>query len=196
MSGLDPRHLYLALFLVVAFVLAGLVHSAWLGSAASSRFLMPIDGGRTFRGRRIFGDNKTVRGFMAMVPAAAGSFALLAASLGEDSIAQLGLWDLSVVQYAALGAWAGFGFMAGELPNSFLKRQAGVAPGDRPRRRAAAAAAFIGDRTDSILGMLLAVSLVAPTSRWTWWWCVMIGVGLHWAFSALLHRLGVKARTA
>jgi hypothetical protein len=30
-----------------------------------------------------------------------------------------------------LGVCAGFGFMAGELPNSFVKRQLGIRPGER-----------------------------------------------------------------
>ena len=67
-----------ALFLIAAFVLAGVAQTAWLGSRTSRRFAVPLDGARTFRGRRIFGDNKTARGFLVMVPAAGAAFCLLA----------------------------------------------------------------------------------------------------------------------
>ncbi|HUJ25422.1 MAG TPA: hypothetical protein VLW85_05355 [Myxococcales bacterium] len=40
-----------------------------------------------------------------------------------------GLWVIAPV----LGGYLGFGFVGGELPNSFLKRQLDVAPGGRRR---------------------------------------------------------------
>lgn len=184
-----------ALFLTVAFILAGLAHSAWLRMPASRRLLIPLDGGLSFRGRRLFGENKTVRGFVVMVPAAAAAFAalhaLLAAFAPEMSA---NVWPLTTAEYAALGAWAGFGFMLGELPNSFVKRQLDVAPGMAPPSRAGAIATFIVDRIDSILGMLIVVSLATPTPWTTWGYVLVIGPGIHLAFSVLLHRLGVKAR--
>jgi hypothetical protein len=192
---LDP--LACALFLVCAFVIAGLAHSAWLRTAASRRLLMPIDGGLHVRGRRLFGDNKTVRGFVVMVPAAAASFTLCFAIVARlaPSVAA-GLWPLSTAGYAALGAWAGLGFMLGELPNSFVKRQLDVQPGLAPRGRTTRVLFFIIDRVDSIIGMLIALSLAAPTPWMMWGYVLVIGPGIHLAFSALLFRLGVKARVA
>ena len=98
--------------------------------------------------------------------------------------------------YAALGAWAGLGFMLGELPNSFVKRQLDVAPGQAPRGRVGALVSFIVDRTDSIIGMLIALSVAVPTPWMTWLYSLLIGPGIHLAFSVLLYRLGVKARPA
>jgi CDP-diglyceride synthetase len=191
----DP--LACATFLIAAFVLAGLLHSAWLRASLSRRFAVPLDGGRTFRGRRLFGENKTLRGFVVMVPAAALAFLglvlLLSAAFGE---LPPGLWRLSLVEYAALGAWAGFGFMLGELPNSFVKRQLNVAPGEAPRGRTAAAVSFVVDRLDSIVGMLTAVSIAVATPWATWAYVLALGPAIHWSFSVLLFRLGVKARPA
>src|SRR5438094_8332250 len=116
-------------FLLAAFTLAGFFQTAWLAMPASLRFAVPLDGGLTFRGRRVFGDNKMVRGFLVMAPATGMSFALLAALLSSSPAGLTGLWPLSPGSYALLGLWAGIGFMAGELPNSFIKRQLGIAPG-------------------------------------------------------------------
>jgi hypothetical protein len=193
----DPVPLIRALFIVVGFVAAGFVHSAWLGSRLSRRLMMPLDGGARIRGRRVFGDNKTVRGFAVMVPAASASFWMLwtVVSTLSPGVAAT-LWPLSPTGYAVLGAWAGLGFMLGELPNSFVKRQLDIAPGTAPRGPIAAVVSFAVDRLDSILGMLLAVSLAAPTPWLTWMYVIVVGPAIHFSFSVLLYRLGVKERTA
>jgi hypothetical protein len=194
-TTVDP--LRAAVFLITAFVLAGLVHSAWLRSRRSQRWNMPLDGGHTLRGRRIFGANKTVRGFLVMVPATAITFAALGtlAQLASNS-APTGLWTLTPAQFAALGAWAATGFMLGELPNSFVKRQLDIAPGEAPHSSAGTVIAFLVDRLDSILGMLAAVAIAVPTPWMTWAWVIVLGPAVHWSFSVLLFRLGVKARPA
>jgi hypothetical protein len=194
---MKPDPLLAALFIVVAFVLAGLAHSAWLRSAASRRMMMPVDGGLRFRERRLFGENKTVRGFIVMVPAASASFVVLA-WLGRTLAPSLAaeLWPLSPAGYAAFGAWAGLGFMLGELPNSFIKRQLDIAPGAAPRSSGAAALSFVADRIDSIVGMLAAISLAVDTPPAVWAYVLVIGPAIHWSFSYLLYRLGVKARAA
>jgi hypothetical protein len=186
-----------AAFIVVALTLAGLAHSAWLGSRVSKRFYIPLDGGVRIRGRRIFGDNKTVRGFVVMVPAAAVAFwamFVIVSTLRPGAVANL--WQLSSRNYAVLGAWAGLGFMLGELPNSFVKRQLDVAPGQAPRGRIAAVFSFVVDRIDSIVGALIAITLAAPTPRTTWLFLLLIGPAIHFVFSILLYRLGVKERAA
>lgn len=183
-----------AWFLLGAFVLAGMAQTAWFAVPVSRRFSQPIDGGATFRGRRVFGAHKTLRGFMVMIPAAALSFAALAAALGDPAGA--GLWPLTIAGYAGLGACAGFGFMAGELPNSFLKRQLGVAPGGRPRHPLGATVQFLLDRIDSGVGMLLAVSALVATPALTWLLVLLVGPTIHWAFSVLMFHLGLKARPA
>jgi hypothetical protein len=183
-----------AWFLLAAFVLAGMAQTAWFAMPLSRRFSRPLDGGALFRGRRVFGEHKTWRGFVVMIPAAAASFAALAAAIGDPAGA--GLWPLTPIGYAGLGACAGFGFMAGELPNSLLKRQLGIAPGAAPHMGVAAAAQFALDRIDSGIGMLLVVSLVAGLPARTWLLVLVVGPSIHWAFSVLMFHLGLKARPA
>lgn len=191
MTGVDP--LVAALFLLAAFTLAGAAQTVWFAAPMSHAFAIPLDGGRCFRGRRIFGAHKTVRGFVVMVPAAALAFALLA-TLAADAVLRA-LWPLSPLTYALLGAWAGFGFMAGELPNSFIKRQLDVAPG-------AAADGWRGvphfllDRFDSGLGMLTALSLAVHVPWLSWLYVLLFGLFIHWSFSVVMFRLGLKGRAA
>jgi CDP-diglyceride synthetase len=190
-SRLDP--VACATFLLAAFVLAGVAQTAWFKSPHSRAFAWPIDGGLTLRGRRLFGMNKTVRGFVVMIPAAAAAFTVLRWLIDPAAI---GLWVLPPSGYTALGAWAAMGFMAGELPNSFVKRQLGIEPGRGASRPAARWLQFAADRLDSGVGMLAAVSLVASTPWRTWLYVLLAGAVLHWGFSALMFHLGLKPRAA
>jgi CDP-2,3-bis-(O-geranylgeranyl)-sn-glycerol synthase len=185
-----------ALFLMATFVLSGIAQVTWLASPVSHAFAVPIDRGRTFRGRRLLGDNKTLRGFLVMVPASACAFVLVSQIAMGGNPEAFGLWRLTGLQYALLGAWAGLGFMLGELPNSFVKRQLDIEPGRLTTNRAAAVWQLAADRVDSGLGMLIAIALVVPLPWQTWGLVLLLGWSLHWGFSVLLFRLDVKPRAA
>ena len=191
----DPLHC--GLFLILAFVLAGLLHSLWMKNRFSQTLAIPLDGGRMFRGRPILGENKTLRGFVVMIPAAALAFAAIAVLISlPQALPPATLWQLTPAGYAALGAWAGFGFMAGELPNSFVKRQLGILPGQAPASRLTRAICFTVDHVDSIVGMLVAVTLAVHTPWTTWLWVLILGPSIHLIFSWWLYRMGVKGRPA
>jgi hypothetical protein len=185
-----------ALLLIWAFVLAGVAQVSWFASRWSRRFAVPIDGGLTFRGKRVFGENKTLKGFVMMVPAAALAFPVVAYSMSFGAPSAAGLWPLTPFGYAALGAWAGLGFMLGELPNSFVKRQLGIAPGEASRNPRNWTGQFVVDRLDSGIGMLTAVSLAVPTPWRTWAIVLVTGPALHWLFSVVMFHTGTKARPA
>ena len=192
MARVDP--IACALFLTASFILAGIAQTAWFKTSASRRFAIPLDGGFALRGRRLLGAHKTLRGFVIMVPAASLSFALLALAIGQPGRA--GLWPLAIWQYACLGAWAAFGFMAGELPNSFVKRQLDISPGDIGTSPFGRILQSVIDRLDSPAGMLAALSIVVTIPAATWALALLIGPPLHGFFSYVMFRLRLKARPA
>lgn len=194
---MTPDPLACAVFLVVTFAAAGVLHVLWMASPISARFAAPLDGGRKLRGRRMLGDNKTWRGFVVLVPGCAVAFLTLAALRPAlpPWLAQ-GVWDLPAPGYFALGLWAGLGFMAGELPNSFLKRRLGIAPGAAPARGWQRPFFACADRVDSILGMLVALAVVVPVPGRAWFYLLIVGPALHALFSAGLYWVGAKARPA
>lgn len=177
--------------LVGSFVMGGACQSAWFAHPYSKHFTWPIDGGRTLRGRRIFGDNKTVRGFMVIVPAT--SLAMVGFGMAAHR-ANLAIWPLSVAGLLLLGAVSAFGLMLGELPNSFLKRQLDVAPGRPPKHRIGRVVSALADRLDSVVGAVLGAALVVEMSWATAGWCFVLGPPIHGLFSGLLYVLGVKRR--
>ena len=190
-SDLDP--VACAMLLTLSFVLAGGCQAMWLASSQSSGFGWPLDGHRTLRGRRLLGANKTARGFVVMLPATSAAFLIVGTWL---SVAGRAVWTYGPLGYAALGLVAGVGFMAGELPNSFVKRQLDIAPGSPARGTIAGPVFFVLDRVDSLLGMLVALSVVVTVPAWTMAFVLMVGPVLHGLFSVLTFRLGGKARAA
>ena len=153
-----------------------------------------MDGGLTFRGRRLFGENKTVRGFVVMPLATGLSFLLVSPWPRPAGCRACGHFVHS--SYAALGLLAGAGFMAGELPNSFVKRQLGIAPGSPADGPFLRPAFFLVDRLDSALGALAALALAVSIPPLTVLYVLAIGPVLHGAFSVMTFRLGGKERAA
>lgn len=152
----------------------------------------PIDGSRSWRGIRLFGDNKTWRGVVVDV---------LGCTLGVGIQAALGdrVGGLAVVDYARptsllLGVAMGVGIAIGELPNSFVKRRVGIAPGATARgwRRVAF---YLWDQLDLLTGAwpVLAIWIGATPCR------VLASAGLvlvaHPLISLVGYLLGAR-RTA
>src|SRR3954469_3403383 len=144
------------------------VGGAWIAHAPVLRWDLlaglhrPMDGGRTLRGRRLFGDNKTWRGALVM------SSGVFAATLGLHRSAwyrerlPAGVRDISPPLLAALLA---IGTVGGELPNSLMKRQLGVAPGGQ-RTSVGGVALSLLDQGDFVFAIWL---LLAPLWRMSPW---------------------------
>jgi hypothetical protein len=118
----------------------------------------PIDGGRTFRGRRLLGDNKTWRGALVMtLGVEAAALALHRSTAYRDRLPPA----VRDADPALVGALLGVAAVAGELPNSLVKRQLGIAPGGRGAGPAGVALTIV-DQADFVLAAWL---LLAPVHR-------------------------------
>jgi len=125
------------------------------------RFLYhPVDGGAEFRGRRVFGANKTWRGIAAMALGTALGFVIQAVWLHNyESVRQLELFDYSLPRALIIGSLVGVAVSLSELPNSFIKRQADVAPGGTARG-AANVLFYLLDQVDFLIGAWIVLSFV------------------------------------
>jgi hypothetical protein len=179
---------YLLLPLLGGALLHGLcMRYGWLGFLAR-----PIDAGRTFRKRPLFGRSKTWRGPVTVAAGAAAVFALQRHVL--HGIAPFA--SLELVDYARLPVWW-FGAAAGavaelfELPNSFVKRQLGIEPGGTARGPLGALF-FLWDQLDLLLGYWLVFSLaVAPTPLRVAASMLIVG-GIHPLLTVIGYLLGMR----
>src|SRR5437867_12163788 len=112
-----PRmHEFLTVFYLLWPLLVGLafhgvcIKFGWLRSLAR-----PIDAGATLRGKRLFGDNKTYRGLVAVALGTGAGFALEGAVGNPGELQNFGNLGITSVGLA-MGAAA----MLSELPNSLL----------------------------------------------------------------------------
>jgi CDP-archaeol synthase len=117
-----------SLLVFLPVVGAPVLHAPVLALDLVSALRRPLDFGATYRGRRLFGDNKTWRGALIMV----GGVVLAAALLWQWPAYRHALPDdVEQASPALVGLLIGLGLVLGELPNSFVKRQLGIGPGRR-----------------------------------------------------------------
>ena len=124
----------------------------------------PIDQGRSFRGKRIFGDNKTYRGLAVVGLGTAIGFGLQSLLLHRiASIRGVELFDYALLKSVALGLAVGVAAMLSELPNSFIKRQFEIAPGSAAKGWKVVIF-YVYDQIDFLLGAWLVLAIVVSVT--------------------------------
>jgi CDP-2,3-bis-(O-geranylgeranyl)-sn-glycerol synthase len=134
------------------------------------RFIYPIDFYQTFRGKRIFGDHKTVRGLLfACIAAVLVSWiqvGLYKSGFGKDFI----MMDYSSVNPFIFGVLSAIGALGGDAIKSFFKRQIGVEPGK---------AWFPFDQVDYIIGGIICTAIYVPLTLYHYILIFVLYFGLH-----------------
>ncbi|NNL86764.1 MAG: CDP-archaeol synthase [Myxococcales bacterium] len=152
-------------YLLLPLLGGGLVHGICLRYDLFPRLATPIDRGARLGGKPIFGSHKTFRGPLAMVVGTALTLWIQARWLHEVPAARhLELFDYGATSPWFLGAALGLGAALAELPNSFVKRRLGVAPGGASKGARVAVFYFV-DQVDLLAGAwIVLASVVAPTA--------------------------------
>ncbi|MBP7337653.1 CDP-archaeol synthase [Niveispirillum sp.] len=156
-----PPDLFIALLLcALPAVIAGSAHMLVVRWGLWPWLARPLDGGRSWRGARIFGDNKTWRGLVCMILfSILGCYTLMGLLALAPGLAPYAVLDFSTHGAPFYGILYGLGYSLFELPNSFLKRRRNIRPG-----QAGALPHILLDQADSVFGCLL---LLFPFSRMT-----------------------------
>ncbi|HSX16145.1 MAG TPA: CDP-archaeol synthase [Candidatus Saccharimonadales bacterium] len=149
------------------------------------RFGAPMDFGRTFRGKRIFGAHKTWRGLVAGVV-----FGTLTLGLQQLAVAHSGWladWT-SQVDYPnlptlVLGPLFAIGALGGDAIESFFKRQRGIPPGN---------GWFPFDQTDYIIGGALATMPFVTLSLVQYSVLIVLWLVVHVISTVIGYFLGLK----
>ncbi|ODS23833.1 hypothetical protein AB835_06730 [Candidatus Endobugula sertula] len=132
---------------------AGVLHMAVVKWNIAPWLKKPLDGGYCWRGKRIFGDHKTYRGVIAMVLLSTLFCYLLMLLVHHSTFWQ----TYHLLEFDRYPPWFygmiyGLAYTLSELPNSFIKRQQNITPGNR-----GSVTNILIDQSDSIVGCLLAI---------------------------------------
>ena len=152
----------------------------------------PIDGGRMFRGRRLFGANKTYRGVIAVGLGAAAGFGIQTILHQTTSARHLALIDYSCLNWFPLGFAAGVAAMLSELPNSFIKRQLGIAPGTAGSG-VTGVLFYLLDQVDLLLGVWLVLAFIVEITLMRVLWSIVFLFFAHQVMTIAGYALGMRA---
>jgi hypothetical protein len=175
-------------------VLVGLVvHGLCMKFGWLSALAVPIDAGRTFRERRLLGENKTWRGVIAVGFGTALGFLLRAEWSGASRLATEPAWlHQPSASTFAFGLFVGVSAMLFELPNSFVKRQLDIRPGAQGRRTTGAIF-YIIDQIDMLVGICLALAFAVPISLEFILWSAAFLFVAHQIITVIGYALGMRA---
>ena len=156
------REIYVIAYLFLPLLVGLALHGFFIKYDVLTFLCRPIDRGRSFRGKRIFGDNKTYRGLAVVSLGTAIGFGLQSLLLHRSaSIRSLELFDYAFFKSVAVGLAVGVSAMLSELPNSFIKRRFEIAPGSVAKgwKRLIF---YVYDQIDFLLGAWLVLAVVVP----------------------------------
>ena len=149
----------------------------------------PLDGGATFRGRRVFGDNKSWRGALVMAGGALVCALLLSRWPWYWSRLPAPIQSAGPLVF---GASSGLGMVLAELPGSFLKRQRGIAPGAQETHSTVGLLLSLWDQGDFVLGVWLVLAPVWKMPLRQAAFCFAVVAAVHLALSSIGFAIGAR----
>lgn len=181
--------LYLTLMPVI---LAGIANMIFCKSSLLDSVNQPIDAGRLLGdGRRLFGANKTWKGFWGMV--VWGLLAQLVWSYvlaSQPDLEKLHLiyahYPNNLVTNFPLGILLGLAYVIFELPNSYLKRRLDILPG-KTAKDAWKYPFILLDQIDSLIGILLVLHLYISLNWAQGIGLLLVGTLTHLGVNRLLY---------
>jgi CDP-2,3-bis-(O-geranylgeranyl)-sn-glycerol synthase len=179
--------------LLVPLLLGLVVHGLCIKFGWLNRLATPIDRGRTWRGRRLLGANKTYRGIVAVGLGTAVGFGLR--SYIHDDVGS-GLEPGWLTRPGSapfvFGFTVGTAAMMAELPNSFLKRQLGIGAG-QAGRGVLGFLFYLIDQVDMLLGVWFVLSLAIAVNASAVAWSVLLLFGVHQLVTVAGYWLGMRS---
>lgn len=147
----------------------------------------PMDFGKQFRGKRIFGSHKTWRGMITGIIAATIVLWLQVVLVGQwEWLARLTEQvDYAEVPVLIMGPLFAIGALGGDAVKSFFKRQVGVAPGR---------SWFPFDQIDYIVGGAIATMGFVSLSFWQYAWLLIVWLVAHLISSYVGYLMHLKER--
>lgn len=171
-----------ALFLLLPVLCAGVTFIVYLRMFNVPILNIPLDGCKTFRGKRILGENKTIKGPLFMIIGTVFYGYIVYVVLGSKIELYIG-WYEALFRFSLVG----LAYSLGEIPTSFIKRQLGIPPGISPSWQYR-----VLDICDSVLAVGIMAFFVIPIQNDSIVLAVLMGVGAHMLTDQLMKTLHLK----
>lgn len=182
---------------LMAVIFAGVANMVFCKSSIAHQLAIPMDGGTKLSdGKRLFGENKTWKGFIGMM--ILGSLSQIVWGLCLTMVPSLEKYNLFYVVYKNswqtnlwFGLLLGLAYVLFELPNSFMKRRLDIRPGKTADNRWKWLFIFI-DQADSLLGCALVLALFVPITWQQFLGIILVGSGTHILVNQVLFRFHLR----
>lgn len=182
---------------LMPIIFAGILNMIWCRLPIAKKWQIPMDMGTTFKdGKRIFGDNKTWKGFFGYIWLSSVMYVLWGAVsngnifLKEHNYfyhAHTNNWQYNLL----IGTLLGIGYGLFELPNSFLKRRLDIEPGKTVSGISKFFFIFL-DQADSIIGCAIVVWLFYDLGISRFLTLILLGAFTHIFINMLLYVVGLR----
>jgi CDP-archaeol synthase len=177
-------------YLILPLIIAGVAHGLVIKANLFPALAVPLDAGKSYRGRPVFGRNKTWRGVVLT-----STFCMLGV-LAQQALYTLSAFrGISLLHYSSF-SWLSFGLVVGiaysasELPNSFVKRRLAIPPGVVSQRHTLVQ--YVADQADSVLGGTLVLAYFLPGAVGTLVLVFAVGFFVHLLMDQLSYVFGIK----
>lgn len=156
----------------------------------------PIDCGKYLKdNRRIFGDNKTIIGFISMIIfniIAQISIGIIYNKLGINSSVELySRVENNILNNTTIGFLFGLAYVLFELPNSFIKRRIGIEPG-KTNKSLVGSIFFVIDQIDSLIGIALVLIMLSNISLYKAIQYIILGAFIHVSINFILYKMKIR----
>ncbi|WP_022765908.1 CDP-archaeol synthase [Butyrivibrio sp. XPD2006] len=172
-------------------ILSGIFNMIFCKLKILKTMQVPMDGGRVLRdGNRIFGDNKTWKGFLGYLIFGTVFTVIWGFAIRNTALNSLDFFYINnentLTFNMIVGVLLGLAYALFELPNSFVKRRLSITPG-KPATGIKKAIFVFVDQADSIFGCALVVWFFYDLGILKYIGFVVVGAVTHIIFNMLLY---------
>lgn len=196
---MDLEHVFKLFYLILPIMMGGIFNMILIKIPVLEGLKTPMDKGKILSdGKRVFGDNKTWKGFFGMIVTTAIWMAVF--GMFYDNFAWAGQWSLIPFDKFHFplnewfyGAFWGLGYVLFELPNSYIKRRIDISPGEQGKGLSGYFFTFF-DQSDSVIGCMLFMLVFFIPTPMEAVIIFLLGTGFHYAVNILLYLVGLKSQ--
>lgn len=178
-------------------ILAGIFNMVFCKMSIFETIKKPIDNYKTFvDGKRIFGDNKTYKGFLGMIFLGIISSVLWGFLCSNNYYLQsynlfYKNYDNTITYNILIGFLLGLIYVVFELPNSFIKRRLNIVEGKTATGLLGFLFIFI-DQADSLFGCVAVINIFYKLTFVQYILFVFVGACTHIVINITLYFLKIR----